>query len=118
MRAKDVVGRFGEDLAARHLEDKGWRIVDRNWRCAAGEIDIVAMDGSTLVVVEVKTRTGTGFGHPAEAVTLTKLTRLRRLAGQWLTEHDARVAAVRIDVVAVLLPRDGDVDVEHLEGVV
>lgn len=118
MQAKDVVGRFGEDLARRHLEGKGWRILDRNWRGDAGEIDIVAMDGNTLVVVEVKTRTGTGFGHPAESVTLTKLTRLRRLAGQWLSTHEARVAAVRIDVVAVLLARDGGVEVEHLEGVV
>ena len=118
MRAKDAVGRYGEDLAVRHLEDRGWRIVERNWRGDAGELDIVAMDGPTLVVVEVKTRSGVGFGHPAEAVTLTKLTRLRRLAGQWLSEHDARVAAVRIDVVAVVLPRAGAASVEHLEGVV
>lgn len=118
MRAKDAVGRYGEDLAVRHLEGKGWRIVERNWRGAAGELDIVAMDGTTLVVVEVKTRSGTGFGYPAEAVTLTKLTRLRRLAGQWLTDHDARVASVRIDVVGVVLPREGAAEVEHLVGVV
>lgn len=118
MQAKDVVGRFGEDVAVRHLEAKGWQIVDRNWRGRSGEVDIVAMDGSTLVIVEVKTRTGTGFGHPAEAVTLTKVARLRRLAGQWLADHDARVASVRIDVVAIVMPRDGDIDVEHLVGVV
>src|SRR5690606_736787 len=118
VRAKDAVGRYGEDLAVRHLVDKGWRIVERNWRGDAGEVDVVAMDGSTLVVVEVKTRSGTAFGYPAEAVTLTKLTRLRKLAGQWLTEHDARVAAVRIDVVAVILPRQGAAQVEHLVGVV
>ncbi|NLF03575.1 MAG: YraN family protein [Actinomycetales bacterium] len=118
MRAKDAVGKYGEELAVRHLEDKGWRIVERNWRGEAGEVDVVAMDGSTLVVVEVKTRSGTRFGYPAEAVTLTKLTRLRRLAGQWLTEHDARVAAVRIDVVAIVLPRQGAAQVEHLVGVV
>ncbi len=118
MRAKDAVGRYGEDLAVRHLVDKGWRIVERNWRGDAGEVDVVAMDGSTLVVVEVKTRSGTAFGYPAEAVTLSKLTRLRRLAGQWLTEHDARVAAVRIDVVAVILPRRGAAQLEHLEGVI
>jgi len=118
VRAKDAVGRYGEDLAVRHLVDKGWRIVERNWRGDAGEVDVVAMDGSTLVVVEVKTRSGTAFGYPAEAVTLSKLTRLRRLAGQWLTEHDARVAAVRIDVVAVILPRRGAAQLEHLEGVI
>lgn len=118
MRAKDAVGRYGEDLAARHLQGRGWQIVARNWRGAAGELDIVALDGSTLVAVEVKTRRGTAFGHPAEAVTLTKLTRLRRLAGQWLAEHDVRVAAVRIDVVGIVLPRAGAAEVEHLEGVV
>ena len=118
MRAKDAVGRYGEDLAVRHLEDRGWLVLERNWRGAAGELDVVAMDGSTLVVVEVKTRSGTGFGHPAEAVTLAKLTRLRRLAGQWLHEHEARPSAVRIDVVAVVLPRQGAARVEHLEGVI
>lgn len=118
MQAKDAVGRYGEDLAVRHLEDKGWRIVERNWRGEAGEIDVVAMDGATLVVVEVKTRSGTGFGFPSEAVTVRKLTRLRRLAGQWLTEHDARVAAVRIDVVGIVLPRRGAAQVDHLVGVI
>ena len=118
MRAKDAVGRYGEDVAVRHLEEKGWRIVERNWRGVAGELDIVALDGPTLVVVEVKTRSGTGFGYPAEAVTLTKLTRLRRLAGQWLADHELRVDAVRIDVVGVILPRAGAAEVEHLVGVV
>ena len=118
MRAKDAVGRYGEDLAVRHLMDLGWLVLERNWRGEAGELDVVAMDGSTLVVVEVKTRSGTRFGHPAEAVTLVKLSRLRRLAGQWLHEHDARPSAVRIDVVCVLLPRRGAAHIEHLEGVV
>lgn len=118
MRAKDAVGRYGEDVAARHLEARGWQIVARNWRGVAGELDIVALDGTTLVAVEVKTRRGTGYGHPAEAVTLTKLTRLRRLVGQWLAEHDVRVAAVRIDVVGIVLPRAGAAELEHLEGVV
>lgn len=118
MRAKDAVGRHGEELAVRHLEDKGWQVLGRNWRGDAGELDIVAMDGDTLVFVEVKTRSGTGYGYPAESVTLPKLTRIRRLAGQWLTEHDARVAAVRVDIVAVVLPRRGAADIEHLVGVI
>lgn len=118
MQAKDAVGRYGEELAARHLVDLGWLVLERNWRGEAGELDLVAMDGSTLVVVEVKTRSGTAFGHPAEAVTLQKLSRLRRLAGQWLHEHEVRPHAVRIDVVAVVLPRQGAARIEHLEGVV
>jgi putative endonuclease len=119
MRAKDAVGRYGENVAARHLEGRGWQVVDRNWRGRSGELDVVALDGDELVVVEVKTRRGTGYGHPAEAVTPVKLRRLRRLAGEWMTDHPAtRYRSVRIDVVAVLVPRSGAARLEHLEGVV
>src|SRR5829696_6815525 len=83
-RVKVLLGRFGEDLAVRHLEAAGLQVLDRNWRCAEGEIDIVAAEGDTLVVCEVKTRTGTGFGDPAEAVVGAKAARLRRLALRWL----------------------------------
>lgn len=117
MRAKDAVGRYGENVAATYLTRAGWEVVDRNWRGASGELDIVAMDGSELVVVEVKTRSGDGFGHPAEAVTPAKLARLRRLAAQWLDAHDLRPASVRIDVIAVRTSRQGPAQVEHLTGV-
>ncbi|HSP60259.1 MAG TPA: YraN family protein [Ornithinimicrobium sp.] len=117
MRAKDAVGRYGENVAARYLQDQGWELLDRNWRGQAGEIDIVALQGSELVVVEVKTRSGDTFGHPAEAVTPLKLARLRRLAAQWLHEHDVRPAGVRIDVVAVRTALQGRARVEHLVGV-
>jgi Predicted endonuclease distantly related to archaeal Holliday junction resolvase len=118
MRAKDAVGRHGEQVAVRHLSERGWQVLDRNWRGEDGELDVVALDGDTLVVVEVKTRRGEGFGHPAEAVTGRKLRRLRRLAGQWLSEHELRPRQVRVDVVAVTLPRRGAARLEHLEGVV
>ena len=118
MKAKDAVGRYGEDVAATYLAEQGWELVDRNWRGPSGEIDIVALQGTELVVVEVKTRRGTGFGHPAEAVTPVKLARLRRLAGQWLAAHDLHPCSVRIDVIAVLAPRQGRAEIEHLTGVV
>ncbi len=118
MRAKDAVGRHGEDVATRHVQDAGWRVLDRNWRGADGELDIVAMDGPTLVTVEVKTRSGTGFGHPAEAVTPRKVARLRRLTAQWVAAHDVRPRSIRIDVIAVVLPRSGAASVEHLVGIV
>ncbi|WP_029289350.1 YraN family protein [Cellulomonas sp. HZM] len=118
MRAKDAVGRHGEDVAAAHVEARGWRVLDRNWRCREGEVDLVALDGDELVVVEVKTRRSTSYGYPAEAVTRTKLARVRRLAALWLAAHDVRAASVRVDVVAVLLPRSGAAVVEHLVGVV
>ncbi|ADG74376.1 protein of unknown function UPF0102 [Cellulomonas flavigena DSM 20109] len=118
MRAKDAVGRYGEDVAARFVAAQGWTVLARNWRCGEGELDIVALDGDELVAVEVKTRRSTAYGHPAEAVTHRKLARLRRLTARWLTEHDVRVRSVRVDVVAVVVPRAGAAQVEHLVGVV
>ncbi|MBT0995721.1 YraN family protein [Cellulomonas sp. DKR-3] len=117
MRAKDAVGRYGEDVAAAHVVERGWQVLDRNWRCREGELDLVALDGRELVVVEVKTRRSTRYGQPAEAVTALKLARVRRLAAHWLASHDVRPASVRVDVIAVLLPGAGRAVVEHLEGV-
>ena len=117
MRAKDAVGRYGEDVAARYVQDAGWRLLDRNWRGSDGELDIVALDGSALVTVEVKTRRGVGFGYPAEAVTPRKIARLRRLTAQWVAAHDVRPGSIRIDVIGVLLPRSGAAQVEHLVGI-
>lgn len=117
MRSSDAVGRYGEQVAVTHLERAGMVVLDRNWRCRHGELDVVAMDGSCLVAVEVKTRRSTAYGHPVEAVTRVKLGRLRRLVAQWLADHDVRVDAVRIDVVAVLRPRSGPAVVEHRRAV-
>jgi len=117
MADKDETGRHGEALAAWWLEDRGLRVVDVNWRCREGEIDVVALDGDEVVVVEVKTRRGTGWGHPLEAVTPTKMARLRRLAGAWLEAHPGTGRRVRIDVVGIVLGRaPGDVEVSHVRG--
>ncbi|MFP7833864.1 YraN family protein [Marisediminicola sp. LYQ134] len=120
MAAKDELGRRGEDLAAAHLSGKGLTILERNWRCPLGEIDVVARDGSTIVFVEVKTRSSSLFGHPLEAITTVKLARLRRLAGAWCEAHPGaggRGAHVRIDAVAVIAPSGAEPVVDHLEGV-
>jgi putative endonuclease len=117
VRATDAVGRYGENVAARLLEAEGFRVLDRNWRSASGELDIVALDGTELVVVEVKTRRGDACGHPAEAVTALKLRRIRRLAAEWLAAHDVHPAGIRIDVVAVQVAGRGPARVEHLTGV-
>ena len=117
MRVKDALGRYGEQLAVRHLADAGLAIVATNWRCAQGEIDIVARERDVLVICEVKTRRTDAFGTPAEAVTRTKADRLRRLAMLWLRDHPSGVDLdVRFDVVSVLLPRAGGPAVEHLRG--
>ncbi len=114
---KDAVGRFGEDLAAVHLERIGLEVLARNWRCPRGELDIVAREDRCLVVVEVKTRRSLDFGHPAEAVGWSKQARLRRLAAEWLQGSAGRFDEVRIDVVAVFWPRQGPPRLEHLRGV-
>jgi len=116
MAAKDGVGRYGEDVAARHLEDAGLQILARNWRCPDGEIDIVARDRGALVICEVKTRSSDRFGLPAEAVSRRKMDRLRRLAYCWLQEHPARGAEVRFDVISVMHPPAGAAVVEHLRA--
>lgn len=117
MAAKDAVGAYGEELAARHVTALGWEVLARNWRCPVGEIDIVAAEGACAVIVEVKTRRSDAFGGAIEAVTAAKLARLRRLAAAWLASQERSFAAVRIDVIAVTLPRSGAARVEHLGGV-
>ena len=117
MAAKDVLGRRGETIAERYLLAAGMSIVDKNWRCPQGEIDLVARDGDELVFVEVKTRSGVAFGHPLESITATKLARLRRLAAAWCEAHPGNHDRIRIDAVAVIAPRLGDTEVEHLARV-
>ncbi|MEO6881619.1 MAG: YraN family protein [Mycobacteriaceae bacterium] len=113
-----ALGAWGEQVAVDHLRAQGLVLLDRNWRCRDGEIDIVVTDGTTVVFVEVKTRSGTGFGRPEEAVTHRKLSRLRRLAQRWLAEHRLGWVEVRFDVVAVLADRrTGVSELEHLVGV-
>jgi putative endonuclease len=118
VRVSDVVGEYGERLAAEHLAADGMEVLDRRWRCAIGELDIVAADGGCLVVCEVKTRRSTVAGLPVEAVTPIKLARLRRLAAAWLAEHESGWPDVRIDVVSVTVPRRGVPVVDHLRGVI
>lgn len=117
MNAKDSLGRQGEQFAVEFLERAGMRILDRNWRCALGEIDIVAAERQVLVVCEVKTRSGTGYGSPLEAITRAKRTRLRRLAAQWLAAHGVLFDEVRIDVVGLVSDGRGGYLLEHARGV-
>ena len=112
-----LLGERGESIAARHLTQRGMVLVDRNWRCDAGEIDLVLRDGTTLVICEVKTRSSLDFGSPLEAVTQVKVDRLRRLAARWLRAHEVHPDDVRIDMVGVLAPPGRQVEVEHVEGI-
>lgn len=106
-RYRQELGAQGEELAAEWYRAAGYAVVDRNWRCPQGEIDLVARRGSILVICEVKTRRTAAFGSPAEAVTSQKQARLRRLAGHWLRAHRSVVAGagvrnVRFDLAAVV----------------
>ncbi|AYG02129.1 YraN family protein [Gryllotalpicola protaetiae] len=117
MAEKDVLGRSGEQLAARFLEAGGYRIVERNWRGTRGELDIVAEHDGTTVFVEVKTRSGLRFGHPFEAITPRKLRALRRLAAEWCSASERPRAHIRLDVIGVIGGLDGPTRIEHLRGV-
>ena len=112
-----ALGAYGERLAARHLESVGMTVLDRNWRCREGELDLVARDrDGTVVFVEVKTRSTAAFGEPAEAVSWTKARRLRTLAGAWLREHPGDGAPLRFDVVSIVRQRGQAPVVRHLRA--
>ncbi|GAA2855295.1 YraN family protein [Pseudonocardia halophobica] len=120
MAAKDELGRRGEDVAVEYLERKGLVVLSRNWRCREGEIDVVATqrerDGTRLVVCEIKTRSGTRYGEPAEAVTGLKAQRIRRVTKAWLAAHHVAWCEIRFDVVAVLMRPGRPVTLEHYEA--
>ena len=113
------LGAMGEALAVDHLTRMGLRILNRNWRCRYGELDLIASDDATrtVVFVEVKTRTGDGYGGLPHAVTPRKVWRLRRLAGLWLAGQDERWAALRIDVIGVRIGRRRTPEITHLQGI-
>ena len=116
MSATNELGRRGEEIAAAYLTRAGARVLDRNWRCREGELDIVAREGTALVFCEVKTRRGTGFGHPVEAVDRSKQRRLRVLAQRWLAAHDEHAPDLRFDVVGVLFRPSRPPLVSHLRA--
>ena len=108
-------GAWGEDLVAEWYVKRGYDIVERNWRCRQGEIDIIASRDSELVICEVKTRASADFGSPALAVDANKQQRLRRLAAHWLSENPTTRVSVRFDVAAVVGPKE-DVSLEVIES--
>lgn len=114
-------GKQGEDFAVSILEAAGLTILDRNWYCVDGELDIVAFEEyageSTLVFCEVKTRTGTGFGMPLEAITELKVRRLRRLAARWIAEHRVTATHLRLDAIGILMPPGAEPSWTHVEGI-
>ena len=119
--ARQALGVRGEDLAVAELQRQGMEVLERNWRCRLGEIDVVAAErvaGSTTVVFcEVKCRSGLGFGDPLEAITWAKLRRLRALAGEWMRAHEVTASDIRVDAIGVLLVRGREPTVRHVRAV-
>lgn len=112
-----TLGARGESLAAEHLERIGYAILERNWRAGRqGELDIIADDGGVVVAVEVKTRSGLGYGHPLEAITAAKAARLRRLLIAWVRERRPR-SRVRVDAIGIVLREGERPELSHLRGI-
>lgn len=116
MNLRQDIGRYGEERAAAYLKDRGYEIIERNWRSQTGEIDLIAREKDRLVFVEVKTRNGSGFGHPFEAITANKVARMRRLVADWCVAKQVSGVKVRLDAIAVLIS-GGRVHIEHLKEV-
>ncbi|NVN54031.1 YraN family protein [Mycolicibacterium hippocampi] len=118
-QSRAEIGAMGEQLAVDYLERLGLRVLARNWRCRYGELDVIAADDNAraVVFVEVKTRTGDQFGGVEQAVTPTKVRRLRRLAGLWLAQQQGSWAAVRIDVITIRIGRRRTPEITHIQGV-
>jgi putative endonuclease len=113
---------WGEQAAAEYLLKNGWRILDRNWRCRAGELDIIAAEPCssgppTVVAVEVKTRAGLGYGSPLEAITRAKTLRLRRLAAIWRRAHPDIHGPQRLDAIAIVKLRGYQPQLTHVRGI-
>jgi putative endonuclease len=111
------LGRKGENLAASHFREKGWEILERNYRTRLGEIDLVCRDHGTLVFVEVKTRTVTDFARPDQSVTRRKQAKLRRLVEDYLVKHNLESSDVRFDVLGVTLS-DRRPEFDHIVGAI
>lgn len=114
--AGKALGRLGEDRAAEYLEAQGATILDRNWRCDIGELDIVACQGDQLLVVEVKTRGSVSYGTPLEAISPRKIRRLRQLAVRWLEARGLHAPRIRFDVIGIMRESEDTWRLQHVRG--
>lgn len=110
------LGKLGEELAAAFLQRKGYRILERNYRCRCGEVDVVAKDGKSIVFVEVKTRRSQCCGDPQQSVTLFKQSQISRAAQTWLAANNLQDASARFDVVAISLDESDRPRIDHIEN--
>ncbi|MFH1194185.1 MAG: YraN family protein [bacterium] len=112
--SKPDFGKIGEDIACKFLSDKGFKIIQRNYRFERGEIDIIAEDGDVLVFVEVKTRTNLEYGPPEYAITKSKQKQIKKIAEAYLWEKEIKDRDCRIDVVAIILRKNNKHNINHI----
>jgi putative endonuclease len=112
---KQLFGKRGEVAAERYLKEKGYVVVERNYRCASGEVDLIVLDGRVIVFVEVKTRSGDRFGTPAEAVERRKQRKMIRAAQYFLAHNRLGERDARFDVVGISWP-GREPRIEHIEN--
>ncbi|MDR1185242.1 MAG: YraN family protein [Coriobacteriales bacterium] len=112
-KQRKQLGNQGEDLACTYLRNQGAEIIERNWKCQAGEADVIIREGDDIVFVEVKTRSSDSAGFPEEAVNLKKRRRYEKIAMEYLFSHDLPTARVRFDVLALLLSNNGKAFLRH-----
>ncbi|OGI23585.1 MAG: YraN family protein [Candidatus Melainabacteria bacterium RIFOXYA12_FULL_32_12] len=111
MKSNIAKGKIGEDIAAKYLEKRGFKIIEKNWRYSRyGEIDIIATDQKTLVFIEVKTRSTVNYGHPVESITKSKIDKIRTLAGAYLNENpDLKFKNYRFDAIGIILNKEPEI---------
>ncbi len=111
------LGQLGELMAARYLEMRGYRILQRNWRSHNGELDLIVTKDELVIAVEVKTRAGLHFGHPFESISPTKVRRMRGLLAAWCVEQRRPYLSLRLDAIAIVREPGKAATIEHLRGI-
>jgi putative endonuclease len=116
LNSRQRLGRSGEETIAKYLQKHGYKILVKNYRCKVGEIDIIAMDGPYLVFIEVKTRSGLGFGSPASSVNTRKQKQISRAAQYYLAEQQLFDSPARFDVVSILWADGKPMQIDHINN--
>lgn len=117
MYARHILGKKGEDEAVKYLEKEGYRIIERNFSCRQGEIDIIALDEDYLIFIEIKARTSTEYGLPSESVTGRKIKHLTKAIQYYLYKRNLEKANIRIDVIEVYVKTD-KYEINHLKQII
>ena len=117
MDVRKQLGKLGEEKAANYLAGKGYKIIQQNYKCRIGELDIIAMEGKTLVVIEVKTRNNLSYGLPCEAITASKKRHILRTLRHYITIHKLEDLNLRIDVMEVLSTEAG-IYIHHIKDAI